>query len=218
MKNRNFFVDWYVNHGRNFPWRRFDVEPFHTLITEMVLRQTRAAGVAVIWPRLIENYGNPRALIDEDPNVLINLFKPLGFGIQKSESLRSASFWLLNMESGKVPQKRENLLLIPHVGLYVANAILSFAFNKRIEIVDTNVLRLFSRYYGIEMKPDIRRTPEAWRIARELLPSTKVATKAHNYGLLDFAADVCKPIRPRCEICPLIRTCRFPIQKSVSAM
>lgn len=209
MKNRNFFADWHANHGREYPWRVSGIEPFHTLITEMLLRQTRAGGVALIWPDLIKKYGSPNALIEESSEALITFLKPLGFGVQKTDSLKLASSWILAKESGKVPSIRERLLRIPHVGQYVANATLSFAFGKRIEIVDTNVLRLFSRYFGLKLKPDIRRAPEAWKIARKLLPRSKGTVRVHNYGILDFTADICKPIGPKCGICPLSRKCSF---------
>jgi A/G-specific adenine glycosylase len=206
---RNFFVKWYEINGRVFPWRNPGTTPFAFLVTEMLLRQTRASNVARIWESFINDYPNPKSIIKAPENELISRLKILGFGVQKTEALKSASTYLIANYEGRVPNKLLELLDVPHVGNYAARAVLCFAFGKRVEIVDTNVLRLFSRYFGIQLKPDIRRAPQAWEIAKQILPHERSKAIKHNYGILDFTADICKPGRPRCEICPLSSKCEW---------
>lgn len=212
-KNKNilktFFIDWFVNNGRIFPWRKPGTTPFAFLITEMLLRQTRAANVAKIWENFTQKYTSPKEMLNADRASLVNQLKELGFGNQKAEALQHASKWLLDHNKGSVPSSLNNLLLIPHIGLYSARAILCFAFGQRIEIVDTNVQRFYSRYYGLKIKADIRRNPDIWSIAKQNLPREKSKAIAHNYGLLDFTAEICKSGRPRCEICPLSSRCTW---------
>jgi len=100
-----------------------------------------------------------------------------------------------------VPDSFDELMRIPHVGAYAAGAILCFGFHRRFEI-DVNVQRFFSRYYGIKVKPDVRRNAVIRDIAREWLPRTGRRAEQHKYGLLDFAAGICKSVNPRCAICP----------------
>ncbi len=209
MIKRNFFVKWYESHGRYFPWRAEGVTPFQFIVTEMLLRQTRAENVSKVWNNFFIDYPNLSTLLKEDRAVLGAKIKVLGFANQRAEALQFAASWLIEKHAEIVPCDLEELLAIPHVGNYSARAVLCFAFGKNIEIVDTNVLRLFSRYYGIVLKPDIRRAPEAWHLAKSLLPREKRKAKEHNFGLLDFTAQICKSGRPRCEICPLQKTCAW---------
>lgn len=205
--SKSFFVRWFRARGRYFPWRREGTSPFAFLVTEMLLRQTRAAGVARLWQDFVRDYPSAHILAEVDKNEIRERVVILGFGEQRSVALTEAAKWIVEHHDGVVPENLDDLLRIPHIGHYSARAVLCFAFNRRIEIVDINVLRFFARYHGLVVKQDIRRAPEIWLLARAALPRSRANAKAHNYGLLDFTAEVCKPGRPRCEICPLARSC-----------
>jgi A/G-specific adenine glycosylase len=173
----------------------------------MLLRQTRAESVAKIWNSLFLQYPNAREIAMASEEKLFENLKFLGFGKMRSRALILASQWLVKYHDGEVPPKLTSLLEIPHVGSYAAHAVLCFAFGEKIEIVDGNVQRFFSRYYNLEVKADIRRNPHIPIIARAALPREKKKAALHNYGLLDFTAQICKPVKPLCEICPLSKSC-----------
>lgn len=204
-----FFVEWYRGNGRDFPWRSQQIDPFHQLIAEMLLRKTRAEAVAKLWPKIVSRYPDAHSLIRIPQKRLAKQLKVLGFGNQKADALHSASKWLIEHHAGKVPDSFEELMRIPHIGAYSAGAILCFGFKRRSEIVDVNVQRLFSRYYGLEVKPDVRRNPVIKEIARRCLPRTARRAEQHNYGLLDFAALICKSTKPRCLNCSLVSSCSW---------
>lgn len=209
--SRHFFVEWYRANGRDFPWRSKDLGPFHSLITEMLLRKTRAEAVAKLWPKLIASYPDARSVTRASKKRLASQLKILGFGNQKAEALFLASKWLIEHHDGMVPDSFEDLMRVPHVGAYAAGAILCFGFHRRFEIVDVNVQRFFSRYYGIKVKPDVRRNARIRDLAREWLPRTGRRAEQHNYGLLDFAAEICKSVNPRCAICPVAASCSWAL-------
>jgi A/G-specific adenine glycosylase len=209
LLNKNFFVKWYKTYGRVFPWRIESLPPFHSLVTEMLLRQTRASGVAKLWQDFVNKYPDAYSLSVASKDELVNQLKVLGFGNQKADALISASNWLVKYHDGQVPGDLDKLLAIPHVGIYAACAVLCFAFNRRIEIVDVNVQRFFARYYGIEVKADVRRNPHIWQIAHQSLPAGFKRAQQHNYGLLDFTAEICIAGKPRCHICPLSSSCNW---------
>ncbi len=213
MIDKSFFVNWFKQYARDFPWRRQGTTPFEFLVTEMLLRQTRAPEVAKLWNTFISKYPDAKSMAGASTEELAGQLKILGFGNQKAEALLSAANWLVKFHCGEVPDTLDELLDIPHIGLYSARAILCFAFGHRIEIVDTNIQRFFARYYGLSVKPDIRRNPIVWEIAKKALPRERKKAVQHNYGLLDFTADICKSGRPRCEICPLSSTCALGIQQ-----
>jgi A/G-specific adenine glycosylase len=206
---RHFFINWFLNHGRKFPWRHADPKPFEILITEMLLRQTRAGNVAKIWIKFTRDFPTYEAVLQTPRRRLISRLHILGFSNQRASALKAAAEWIRQKHQGKVPDNLEELLKIPHIGQYSARAVLCFAFNKRVEIVDTNVLRFFSRYFGEPLPADIRRAPEAWRIARAILPRGNKNIQMHNYGLLDFTGEICKSGTPRCSACPLASSCVF---------
>lgn len=205
-----FFAAWYKAEGRDFPWRHAGVAPFHLLVTEMLLRQTRAEQVARLWERFTRTYPNAASLAAADKSALYEQVKELGFGRQRVEALKSAAQHLLDQHAGQVPDAKEALQAIPHVGLYATYAVLCFAFNQAVPVVDINILRLFARIEGNKVaQPDIRRNPWVWEIARKLVPGDPQKAKQHNYGLLDFAGQICKPRGPLCEICPFAQACRY---------
>lgn len=136
---RTFFVNWFAKHGRDFPWRRKNVSPFAMLVTEMLVRQTRADAVAKLWKEFTRKYPRPSALANTPHRKLVNELKMLGFGSQKAEALIAASEWLIKNHQGRVPDSLDELLRIPHIGLYASRAVLCFAFGRKIETGDTCV-------------------------------------------------------------------------------
>jgi A/G-specific adenine glycosylase len=207
--HKNFFVRWFTSNGRDFPWRTNDITPFAMLVTEILLRQTQARAVAKLWENFVRQYPDAESIAGARRSVLIRKLKVLGFGNQRAEALQHAANYLIQYHHGTVPKTLKELLKVPHIGHYAARAILCFAFGQKIEIVDTNILRFFGRYYGLDVKPDIRRNPVVWSAAKQALPGEKAKALPHNYGLLDFTAEVCRALQPKCATCPLQRSCTW---------
>jgi A/G-specific adenine glycosylase len=210
---RTFFRSFYRRNGRAFPWRDHGVQPFGVLVAEMLLRQTRAGPVVAIWNTLLEQYPTPSSLAEAEFESLWSLVRPLGFGRQRTDALRQMANYLVTHEQGRVPRTINRLSAIPHVGVYGANAVLCFAFGKRVPLVDVNVLRVLSRIYGRDLGQDNRRSPRAWEIAWSILPAYKF--RQHNLGLLDFAALICTSRNPKHQTCPLKDICAFYQEQSI---
>ena len=200
-----FFTDWYKTRGRSFPWREEGVSPFGMLLAEVLLKQTRAEMVATVWPALARKYQSPASLESASPEELYHDIACLGFGRQRVTGLRQLSAAITG--AGHIPSEPGDLMEFPHVGVYSAHALACFAFGHRVPVVDLSIVRVLSRLVGIEPPSDIRRAPEVWEIAESLLPDREV--REHNYGLLDFAADICKARLPRCDECPLTAICVY---------
>lgn len=207
---KNFFVDWYKTKGREFPWRTKGTTPYQFLLTEILLKQTRAEAVAKIWWEFTRKYDEPGKLLQVEVTEIENDLHILGLSMQRALQFTHMADYLLTNYDGAVPDEVDELLKVPGVGLYSANAILSFAYRKRAAIVDTNILRFFSRYFGIQYKfPDVRRNKWAWEIAENLLPAEPEQVGWHNYGLLDFTGLVCTSRNPRHDICQLASLCSY---------
>lgn len=201
----NFFSTWYVKHGRAFPWRAKGADPYGILLAEVLLRQTRAEMAARVWPRLIKKYPDPKSLAGAKPTNVERLVEELGFGNQRTRALLELGASIESMD--ELPTEPEELMTLPHVGLYTAHAVACFGFGRRVPVVDLNVVRVISRLAGIKPPKDIRRGADSvWQAAGSLLPREKMVE--HNYGLLDFAAAVCKPRSPQCTECPIVAHCK----------
>ena len=198
-----FFAGWCKAHGRSFPWREVETSPFGVLVAEVLLKQTRAEMVATVWPALVRTYPSAADLESVKPEVLYRHISCLGFGRQRTTALRQLSAALI--EAGGIPSQPADLMKLPHVGIYSAHAVACFAFGRRVPVVDLSIVRVLSRLAGIEPPSDIRRAPGVWEIAWSLLPGKEI--KEHNYGLLDFAAGICKARSPRCGECPVASSC-----------
>ena len=200
-----FFVRWYKVRGRSFPWREEETSPYGVLLAEILLKQTRAEMVATVWPTLVRMYPNAADLESANPEVLLQHISCLGFGRQRTAALRQLSAAINN--AGGLPTQPADLMKLPYVGIYSAHAVACFAFGRRVPIVDLSIVRVLSRLAGIVPPSDIRRARAVWEIAWSLLPDREV--KEHNYGLLDFASDICKTKLPRCDECLVAPGCAY---------
>lgn len=208
----DFFLLYYIEHGRQFPWREETVDTYGILVAEILLKQTHANRVATIWPSLVRRYRNPRDLSEADPIELSELISELGFGKQRTEALISLATAI--EASGEIPHQVDELVNLPYVGIYTGHALACFAFRQRVPVVDLSIVRLISRITGSEPPSDIRRASSIWDFARTLLPVHGI--KEHNYGLLDFAAAICKPREPLCDRCAIASTCNYGKRKTIT--
>lgn len=195
-----FFVTWYREHGRSFPWREPGVSPFHLLLAEFLLRRTGAVKVAGVWPDFAARYPDARSLIDTPEEQLASDLRPLGLYRQRARALRELGQAVEERHGGSVPAEEQALLTLPHVGQYIASAIRVFAYGQRDAVVDGSVARVLRRFTGVELGSDPRRDPRLLEMARQIVPAE---AREHGYGLLDFAATVCLPGVPACSSCPL---------------
>ena len=192
---------------REFPWRHSGVPVFHILLAEILLKQTKADDAASVWRLLINRYPTPLAVGTARQSTLARVIKQLGLQNQRAQALKELARALNSDFGGKVPRTLEELLQLPHVGLYTACAVLCFGWGKSYPIVDSNVLRLFKRYLGHDCGRDVRRNADAWKIAWTILD--RRSAKRFNYALLDFTATICAPRKPNCAQCALKRSCAF---------
>jgi DNA (cytosine-5)-methyltransferase 1 len=205
---KGFFQKYAGKHRRRLPWRRATVSAFQLLIAEFLLKQTKADDVANVWPELVRRFPSAKHLEKARKADLLKILRPLGLQNQRAVSLIRLAKALLAKFKGEVPEDVQSLLTLPGVGLYTAAAVCSFKFRKRVPIVDANVLRVFGRITGAACGSDLRRSEPAWALAWALLPT--VGCDKHNYGILDFAVQICATT-PACGRCPLKRNCRFAI-------
>lgn len=200
---------WFDKNGRSFIWRERN-EPFVVLIAEILLKKTSANVVDQFLPCFLERYSNVYALNNATLEELEEFLAPLGLSAQRGKQLKNLAQALVESHGGIVPNERDKLLQLPGIGEYTAGAVLSFAYRKPEAIVDTNVARIITRFYGIEpSRCEARRSPEIWERARELARQNSECSQKINWALLDLGALICRTRRPKCDECPLNSNCAF---------
>jgi A/G-specific adenine glycosylase len=139
---------------------------------------------------------------------VITSFKSLGLPV-RGQRIVDLSIILREKHSGRVPQSKEDLLVLPSIGEYIAEAVRVFAFGIRGTVIDTNVVRIVSRFFGLEATGELRRNSGLKDIC-DMVSSRIDASeiKNLNWALLDFGAAICKP-RPLCNRCPLYKKCIY---------
>ncbi len=202
---RQKLLDWFYKCGRDYPWRNTD-DPFKVLIAEIMLRRTKADQVKPVYEMIFSKYPDVESLAKANKNAIQEIMYPLGL------RWRNAAFSLVAEElvgkyHGKVPETRLELISLPGVGDYVAGAVLSIGYGKREWIVDSNIVRLFKRYFGVRTSREGRRDKHMVEMAK-IYVSRGDSRKA-NLAVLDFAALVCKYKNPACNNCLLHEDCKY---------
>jgi A/G-specific adenine glycosylase len=208
-KFQNRLLEWGRNHLRTFFWRERELEPYESLVVEILLARTRAESVEPVARQFLDRYPTPSALRAAKKQDVEDLLRPLGLFRKRAGALLDCARQLVENFGGKVPDDVEDLQGLPYVGRYAANAILCFGLERPRPVVDSNVARVFRRYFELrEPKPKLGSDDLYWAVAGRLAPKENV--RLYNWSLLDLGAEICTPRSPDCEKCPMAKGCRFP--------
>jgi A/G-specific adenine glycosylase len=197
---RRHALDWYQANGRDLPWRRTR-DPYAIVVSEIMLHQTQVSRVIPFYERFLQQYPTVEALARARQRDVKRLTDPLGYKV-RGGWLHAIALHVAEERAGYFPQTLNELRRLPGVGRYTAGAVMSFAFHRDAPILDTNVARLLSRYFGAR---DSRR--ELWLLASRVIPRGKAYV--FNQALMDLGALVCTARAPRCGSCPLRHGCRM---------
>lgn len=180
-------------------------DPYRTWIAEIMLQQTQVATVIGYYRRWMERFPDLRALASAGEEDVLALWAGLGYYSRARNILATAREVVAN-HGGRFPRRREELLALKGIGDYTAGAIASLAFNLPEPILDGNLVRVFSRVYGLGFLPDTAEGKKAyWDLARAWVEAREPALV--NEGLMELGALVCTPRNPGCGSCPLVLRC-----------
>ena len=185
---------------REFPWRATR-DPWHVLISEVMLQQTNVARVRPRFERFVALAPTPRACAGAALSDLLVEWQGMGYP-RRCRNIHDAARVIVVDHGGEVPRDLDALIALPGIGPYTARAILAFAFGDDAAVVDTNVARVISRIEGRSLKPR-----ETQVIADELLP--RGFARDWNQVVMDFGATVCNARSPQCSSCPIARLCAW---------
>lgn len=196
---------WYRRNKRDLPWRRTR-DPYHILVSEIMLHQTQVDRVAPKYEEFLAKYPSVQQLAKADLRELKKTWYPLGYNYRPAR-LRDIARESIAKYHGKIPDSYDALIAMEGIGRYTAGAILSFAYRRDHPTLDTNVARVLSRVFGIRGElAKVRAQKRLWRLAAAVIPRGKGYD--FNQAMMDFGAMVCTARRPQCPSCCVKDTCR----------
>ncbi len=197
-------MQWFRHAHRPMPWKG-EKDPYRIWLSEVILQQTRVQQGWDYYERFIRTFPTVLALAQSTEEEVIILWEGLGY-YSRARNLHRAARIIINEFNGKLPDDYNLLKTLPGIGPYTAAAIASFAFSQPVPVIDGNVVRILSRYFGIE-KPfgsaNERKTYQSH--AEAVLDPRQPGT--FNQAIMDFGALVCIPAGPRCAHCPVHARC-----------
>ncbi len=193
--------DWYLDNQRPLPWR-LNRDPYRIWISEMMLQQTTVAAVVPFYERFMRKFPTVQSLKKAPLSDVLEMWAGLGYysrarNIHKSAQILGASGF---------PKSHVELMELPGFGPYTARAVSSLAFGEKVGVVDGNVIRVLSRFYGL--------AGPWWTTAERNHYQQKIDVWAQsedpsliNQAVMDLGATICTPQRPACLLCPLQKIC-----------
>ena len=200
---------WFRANGRDLPWRRTR-DPYHVLVSELMLQQTQVSRVVPRYGEFLSEFPTLHDVARAKPTQVKEAWAGLGY-YARARNLHALAREVTDRgrdANATLPPDAESLRALPGVGAYTAGAVSSFAYERRAELVDTNVARVLKRIFApdADLKTS-RGQKRVWAIAKAILPRTGRATWTHNQALMELGALVCTARVARCDVCPIQSDC-----------
>lgn len=195
------------------PWKG-EKDPYKIWISEIILQQTRVQQGIAYYNRFINVFPDISSLATAPENEVYKLWEGLGY-YSRCKNLISTARFIYENCSGIFPDQYEDILSLKGIGTYTASAIASFAFDQPYAVLDGNVFRILSRFFGCHTEINTTKGKQFYsKLANKLLD--KKQSSQYNQAIMDFGAGVCKPLLPLCSDCPLQTKCVAFLNNKVS--
>ena len=201
-------LQWFQENGRDLPWRQTR-DPYAIWLSEIILQQTQVKQGWEYWERFMRRWPTVEALAAATEDEVLREWQGLGY-YSRARNLHYAARQIV--ARGSFPNTIEDIKKLKGVGDYTAAAIGSIAFNLPVAVVDGNVYRVLSRYFGIDTPINTTEGKKLFAtLAQEqLLPALNregMGAGLYNQAIMDFGAIQCTPQSPKCDDCPLMESC-----------
>lgn len=206
-------VSWQRTSGRhNLPWQTSH-DPYRVWLSEIMLQQTQVTTVIDYYQRFLARFPSVGHLAAANIDEVLALWAGLGY-YARARNLHACAKAVVSQHGGVFPQTSQALQTLPGIGPSTAAAIAAFCQGERAAILDGNVKRVLCRHFGIE--DDITKSATIntlWQLARQELPTPALireqpdAMSRYTQGLMDLGATICLPRQPKCNACPVQKSC-----------
>ena len=204
-------IRWHAKHGRTgMPWQS-QSDPYAIWVSEIMLQQTQVSTVIERYQVFMKRFPTVHALANAKLDEVMALWSGLGY-YSRARNLHRCAIQIVSEYSGQFPKTVEALEQLPGIGRSTAGAIAAFAFHLKTPILDANVKRVISRFFGIKTDLQHQKTIHLlWDRAWQLLPKPSSHMPVYTQALMDFGATWCTPKQARCisndKVCPMSTNC-----------
>ncbi|MBD3747918.1 MAG: A/G-specific adenine glycosylase [Sphingobacteriales bacterium] len=197
-------INWYRTHKRDLPWRN-TTDAYLIWLSEIILQQTRVEQGMPYFFRFANAYPTVKSFAVASEDDILRMWQGLGYYSRGRNMLKTARKVVEDFD-GVFPNRYDDLIRLTGIGEYTAAAIASFSANEAKAVVDGNVYRFLSRYFGVATPINTGIGKKEFQaLADEILDKKKAAE--HNQAMIEFGALQCKPKNPDCEVCPFNGSC-----------
>lgn len=197
-------LSWYHIHKRELPWRQTR-DPYRIWLSEIMLQQTRVAQGLPYYLKFTERFPKVDDLAAAPEEEVLKLWQGLGY-YSRARNLHATARVISSDYGGRFPNSYNELLKLKGVGPYTAAAIASISYDLPHAVVDGNVYRVLSRFFGVQLHIN---STEGIRYFADLAAEVidRESPGEYNQGLMEFGALQCVPQNPDCNACPLSGSC-----------
>ena len=204
MHFSNDLLYWYSQNKRDLPWRKTR-DPYKIWLSEIILQQTRVNQGLPYFVRFLNEFPTIYDLAEASEDKVLKIWQGLGY-YSRARNLQHTAKFICDNYDGEFPRNYNDILALKGIGSYTAAAISSFAFHKNYAVVDGNVIRVLSRFFGIETFYDTSKgKKEFQKLADSNLPKKK--SHLYNQAIMEFGALICTPKTPSCISCCFSESC-----------
>jgi len=195
---------WYYKNKRDLPWRSTK-DPYKIWLSEIMLQQTRVAQGLPYYEKFVKEFPSIYHLANATEEKVLKLWQGLGY-YSRARNMHNTAKAIVENYKGEFPNTYKELLKLKGIGDYTASAIASISFNVPEPVVDGNVYRVLSRYFGVDLPTNSSEGIKHFKsLAREVMNSNEI--RDYNQGIMEFGAIQCAPKTPNCLHCPLNDSC-----------
>ena len=188
-------LNWYEKHKRAFSWRK-TTDPWQILLIETLSQQTQLERANEYFDKFLIQFPSPKSMANSSLKIILKMWSGLGYN-NRAKRLYEASKII---EKKGFDEIYPNFEVLPGVGPYTKNAILSFAYGEKVLAIDTNIERIIQRYFGLNDTKDFFKESSKYFLRN-------VDSRDINQAFMDFGSSICKSSNPTCNICPIESGC-----------
>lgn len=214
---QNNLLNWFRKNKRPLPWRT-KKDPYSIWISEVMLQQTTSKAVIPYYKKFLKKFPNVKTLSKAKKEDVFLLWAGLGY-YNRAKNLIKAAKQIAQQDH--FPDNHKDLLLLPGFGPYTCRAVSSLAFGEAVGVLDGNVIRFLSRFYGKAFKHWKAQDRKQMQQLADLWVQNQNSGEM-NQSLMEIGSLICTSQNPACLLCPLTKNCqsfkdktqhKFPIKK-----
>ena len=215
MNFTKILTHWYSGNKRILPWRETK-NPYNIWLSEIIMQQTQIKQGLPYYETFVHHFPSVFDLANASEERVLKLWQGLGY-YSRARNLHATAKFIANELNGEFPNSYSDLTKLKGVGDYTASAIASISYDQPEAVVDGNVYRVLSRFFGIETPINSTEGVKAFKsLATSLIDHDNPGD--YNQAIMEFGAMQCKPKNPYCIVCPLKDACKALEQGKVESL